>query len=289
MQWIAKHKTGIWAFAVAVAFIPGIMSSAILPRWAVIAVGAPLVSRLTLERLSQGMQYAIVLGVAWAACSVLFSPDRMAGALQFFFILATVGAFIAASEMDTLDDAMTGLALGVGVSSIVSLLYLAGHGPFDNATRFPAGLFYNSEVLAEFTAPIFLWTLLKKRWPLVLLTVLPMVACVSRTAILVALAGLVYAFRPRSKILFLALLLGWIIVSAAAAILMPDRLITSGNRIVIWMATLLAATPMGNGLGWFQAAHPIEQFAHSDAIQAINELGHRRDFPCCRSRADIAE
>ena len=271
MKWIAEHKTGIWAFAVAVAFIPGIMSAAFLPRWALIIIGAPLVSRLTLERLSQAMQYVLVLGVAWAACGVLFSPDRMAGALQLFFILAMVGAFVAASEMDTLEDAMTGLALGVGVSSVISLFYLAGIKMVDQATVYPAGLFYNSEVFAEFAAPIFLWTVLRKRWPLVVLTALPMVACGSRVAAFAVAAGALYAFRPKSKALTAALV-GSLVLAGSVAVVM-FKLGNSGTRVVIWIATLWAATPLGNGLGWFEAAHPVEQFAHSDMIQAINELG----------------
>ncbi len=274
MRWVAEHKFGIWAFAVAVAFIPGIMSAAILPRWAVIMIGAPLVSRLSLDRLSQAMQYAIVLGLSWAACSVLVSPDPMNGALLFFFMAAMVGAFLAASELETIDDAMTGLALGVGVSSIVCLLYLAGIQTASQATPNPAGLFYNSEVLAEFAAPVFLWTVLTRRWSLALMTVVPILVCGSRIAVLVVAAGLLYAYRPRSKALMAALVVALLACAIAALVVLGEgKIASAGLRVVVWGATLLAATPFGNGLGWFEAAHPAEQFAHSDAIQAINELG----------------
>lgn len=276
MKWIADHKMGIWAFVVAVAFIPHIMSSAFLPRWAAIVIGAPLVSRLTLERLSQGMQYVLVLGISWAACSVLVSPNPMHGALELFFIVAMVGAFVAASEIDSLDDAMTGLALGIAVSSVLCLLFLVGIRPVEqniSNLELPAGLFYNSEVLAEFTAPVFLWAVLRKRWPLVLMTAVPMVACGSRVALLAAGAGLVYALWRRSRLWGSVVAFGWVIAGAALVLFVPGRLSGSGQRVVVWLATLLAATPLGNGLGWFEAAHPIEQFAHSDAIQAINELG----------------
>ncbi len=274
MPWIAAHKWGVWAFVVAVAFIPGIMSAALLPRWAAIVIGVPLVSRLTLERLSQAMQYVIVLGLSWAACSILFSPDPMAGALQFFYIVAVVGVFLAASELDSLDDAMTGAAVGIAVSSVISLMYLAGASPVEQlAGGHPAGLFYNSEVFAEFAAPVFLWTVLRKRWPLVLATALPMALCWSRVATLTVAIGLLYAFLPRSKLLATTLILGLVAACAAALVISPDKFSSAGLRFVIWGATLLAATPLGNGLGWFQAAHPIEGFAHSDAIQAAAELG----------------
>jgi hypothetical protein len=185
-------------------------------------------------------------------------------------MVVTVGVFIAASEIESLDDAMTGLSLGVGVSAFVSVLFMIGLPVVDQATPTPAGLFYNSEVLAEFAAPIFLWTVLKRRWPLILATALPMVACQSRVAVIAVFFGLFYAWHPKSKVWTGAIAL--VLVTAAAGAIML-RIPSAGTRIVIWGATLLAATPLGNGLGWFEAAHPIEQFAHSDMIQAINELG----------------
>jgi hypothetical protein len=198
----------------------------------------------------------------------------MAGSLQFFFIVATVGAFLAASEAETLDDAMTGLAWGIGVSSVFSLLYMAGFQVVDQSTVKPAGLFYNSEVLAEFAAPVFLWAVLTKRWSLIVATAIPMVACGSRVAMLAVASGALYAFWPRSKILAAVLVLMLVCGSAIAFVAMGlGKTDSAGLRVVIWIATLLAATPLGNGLGWFETAHPVEQFAHSDAIQAMNELG----------------
>ncbi len=274
MRWVAEHKIGIWAFAVAVAFIPGIMSAAVLPRWAVIMIGAPLVSRLSLDRLSQSMQYVLVLGLSWAACSVLISPEPMAGALQFFFVMAVVGAFLAASEWESLDDAMTGLALGIGVSSAICLLDLSGVQIVAKASTAPAGLFYNSEVLAEFAAPVFLWTVISKRWPLAAMTFVPIAMCNSRIALLVVAAGALYAYWPRSKLLGVSLVVALFVCASVALVAWGQGKIDSaGLRVVVWLATLLAATPLGNGLGWFAAAHPAEQFAHSDMIQAINELG----------------
>ena len=91
--------------------------------------------------------------------------------------------------------------------------------------------------------------------------------------LLVVCLGLLYAFLPRSKLLATTLILGLVAACATALVISPDKFSSAGLRFVIWGATLLAATPLGNGLGWFQAAHPVEGFAHSDAIQAAAELG----------------
>jgi hypothetical protein len=278
VQWIAAHKWGIWAFAVAVAFIPHIMSSAFLPRWGVIIIGTPLVSRLALGRLSQTMQYVLVLGIAWAACSVLFAPDRMAGAYQLFLMVATIGVFIAASEIDTLDDAMTGLAFGIGLSSALCWLFLSDIKLVEQGTVHPAGLFWNSEILAEFAAPVLLWALLKRRWPLVALTVTPMLVSESRVALLALGTGLLYYFRPRSTALTVAMfsvlaLAGILVVLLLLGSAPDNRIGSAGLRIVYWLTAIWSATPLGNGLGWWNAAHPAEAFVHSDALQAVNELG----------------
>ncbi len=52
-----------------------------------------------------------------------------------------------------------------------------------------------------------------------------------------------------------------------------DKLTSAGQRIILWIATVMAMTPLGNGLGWFAAAHPSEEYAHSDVLQAVAELG----------------
>jgi hypothetical protein len=166
------------------------------------------------------------------------------------------------------------LAWGIGLSSIINLFEYVGVPLVEHGSAAPAGLFYNSEVLAEFTAPVFLWTVLTKRWPLVLATALPMVASGSRMAILAVIAGGLYAFRPSSRMLQAGMVLAFLAIATGLVFMLGlYKIETAGIRLVVWGATLLAATPLGNGLGWFQAAHPVEQFAHSDAIQAINELG----------------
>ena len=74
MKWIAEHKFGIWAFLVAVAFVPNIMSAAIVGRWAIIAIGIPLVARIEFK-FPFAIQFALAMGFAWSAASVLYAPD----------------------------------------------------------------------------------------------------------------------------------------------------------------------------------------------------------------------
>ncbi|MGE5151990.1 MAG: hypothetical protein ACM3II_17885, partial [Rhodospirillaceae bacterium] len=65
-------------------------------------------------------------------------------------------------------------------------------------------------------------------------------------------------------------------VAAGLAALMVfgvDKLGSAFERIVVWIAMADAVVPLGRGLGWVSLALPRQQFAHSDALQALVEVG----------------
>ena len=278
MKWADEHKYGIWAFAVATAFIPGIMSSAIVGRWAVIAIGIPLVGQISFKFPSV-IQTALAMGLAWAATSLWITPDLRDGSLQLFFMFLLVGVMGAASQMKTLDDALAGMCWGVGVSSVLcwfALPFEWAHPLVAQTPSFYAGLFYNSEVLSELAAPLLIWAVVSKRWDLTAATVLPLIVNTSRVAIVVVILGLLYAYRPRSKRVW-AMVAGLALAVLAAALWHyttgPAKFGSAGLRLVDWMVTALAINPVGHGIGWFRITHAGEEFAHSDVLQAMAELG----------------
>ena len=244
-----------------------------IPRWTVIAVGVPLASGFDFGAVWPPVRALMLAGLAYAAFSLSASPDRLGGALELYFLLVLCGAFVLGAELATLDDVMEGLALGIGVSSLLCVAQALGWEGVPQASV-PAGLFYSRELLAEFAAPVALWAVVAKRPWLLLLTLPPILLCHSRVAVLALAVGLLFAFRPRSKTIFAALAV-LIAVSGFAAMLAlgPEKFHNAGLRLTIWGATAMAVTPFGNGLGWFHAAHPIEDYAHSDVLQAVAEMG----------------
>jgi hypothetical protein len=273
MKWIANHRFGIWGFLVAVAFIPGIMSSAYAGRWAVLALGVPLMGRIDFK-FTTAVQTALALGFGYALASLMIVHDVRGGELELGFMLITIGVMSAAAHLETLSDVMTGLCLGVGVNSVFCLFGLGGHPLVAQGSWSYAGLFYNSEVLTEFAAPLFVWALASRKWPMVALTVLPLLINGSRIAVLAAAVGLFYAYRA----LPWKYLLGIVVtLSAALVAVVVHRqgvvLGSVGQRIVIWLETAMAITPTGRGVGWFRSTHLAEEFAHSDVLQALSEFG----------------
>lgn len=272
MKWLTHHKHGLLGFAVSAAYWPGILSAAFVPRWAVVAVGVPLVSDLDTSNLDPAVRHTLIGLLAVSCLSLLASPDPAAGFRDVLFLLFLCGAFIMGSRLERMDDVMMGLGFGLGLSSLLCIPQWFG-APILPQGSPPAGLFYSSLVLGEFSALILIWALLRPARAVAVLALVPVLLTGSRVALVTVAVALIYSWRP-----------GWKILAVASAVFVVPVMIclfgigeikfnSAGLRAVIWGATAMSLTPFGNGLGWFQAAHPAEQYAHSDVLQAMAELG----------------
>lgn len=272
---------GILGFMVATAYWPGIASAASLPREAAVAVGVSLFLRLDPREVDWRMLCLLVLAAAWA-----ISRSQTTGISVWFAVL--VGVFIAGAGLRSLDGVMTGMAIGLGVSSAICIAQLAGwQGVLQNSV--PAGLFFNREPLAELAAPVAVWWFLqvlrriinRKVELLALGATLPLILCGERVAIFATTAGLVYYWhqspgansrRPIAE--FAAELTG---LALFAALMLeffgPERWASALLRIDIWHLSLTAITPLGHGLGWFMKTYPDLAASHSDVLQMFVELG----------------
>ena len=273
---LARYKTAALGFAVAAVYWPGMIAGAFMPRWAVIAFGVPLVSRLDPRNLPDTMKFVLLFLVALGAVSLMASPYPLAGVQDLLFIIFLCGTFLLGAEQDSLDRIMGGVALGLGVSTVMVIgQYFGWMGPPHDSTL-PAGLFFNSELLGEFAALVFVWGALKRNWTVAIVAGLPVLLTQSRVGVIAIIVGLFYALGLRSVWLNMAIVAGVILIAAAMAAGFGfdiSKMQSALHRITLWGAAILAWTPFGNGLGWGTAAFPYEQFVHSDAIQAATELG----------------
>ena len=260
-----------FGFAVSAAYWPGILSAAYTPRWAVIAVGLPFVPGF---RLGGPMLWLLGWLVVLGAMSLRLSPDQLTGFFELICIVLLCGTFIFGAALPSLDDLMIGLGVGLAISSCLTVMQALGWDGLPQSAA-PAGLFYNREVLAEFAALVMVWAMLRPRWVIAFAAFVPVVLCYSRIAILTVLLGLLYAWCGRSKLRWTVSGCGLLILAAGSLFAMGfGKAASADHRLILWGATILAFEPFGHGLGWFQAAHPVEEFAHSDVLQAIVELGY---------------
>jgi hypothetical protein len=271
------------AFLVAAAFVPGIFSSASMPRWWAIAIAVPLCSRMDPRALDPRIAALLAAGLAWCAASLSWSPDPLDGGLNLLMLALLSLAMIAAAGEADVEPAIEAFGWGVGVSALIAVPQSMGWSPVYQITS-PAGLFASSEVLAEVAAPVLVWAALRRphgaritpHWGLVALMLIPLALCHSRIAVAVAAAGLVAGWRPsRSWHRPAALILLSVAAVAAVGLFGAGKMQSGLDRVVLWGAAVQSITPVGRGLGWWAFAHPgsIEEFAHSDALQMMVEVG----------------
>ena len=260
-------------FAVAAAYWPGIMSGEFVSRWVVIAVGLPLVCSLDLRVIPEWTRWLLGFLMVLGALSLLVSPFPTAGIQDLLFMAFLCAAFLFGAEQISLDAVMTGLTLGFVPSTILSIVqYFDWLQPVMHASQV-SGLFYNSEILGEFAALIFIWNLVRRRWALAAMALVPLLLSHSRIGIIVALIAIGYA-APKLRSHRLALISVTVLVAFGCVFLFgAAKFVTAEHRAVIWITVLANLTLLGNGLGWVTLAFPMEQFAHSDALQALAELG----------------
>lgn len=256
------------AFTVAIAFWPGLLSSAVAPRWALMAVGLPLCSRLDPREIDPRAQILIGALLTYAAASLLWSTGPLDGWNDLFRLLIFLGAILAGSNQEDLSPVMRAMAWGVAVSALLVPFQLAGHSPVDEAS-IPAGLFYNRDFLAEAAAVFFVWAVFSREVWLAALLAIPLAVSGSRVALLCAAAGILSAGSRKTMIGAACL----VAVAVGVMFVFPNKIGSAETRLVLWQGGIGGIVPFGQGLGSFMAAHPTWEYAHSDLIQSFYELG----------------
>jgi hypothetical protein len=272
MTWLRSHQTGLLGFAVAAAYWPTLPDAAFVPRWALIAVALACVSTLDPRNLPVLLRYVLGFLVVIAALSLIGSPDARSGTLDLFYIVILCGVMLLGAELDSLDDVMVGMAFGLMPSVALSAWqYFGGWSPVP--VRGPAGFLFNSEVLAELCALVAVWCCVSRRLWLAGILAVPIVLCQSRIGAIAAAAAVLYGLRPPARWLFPASVILLMLGIASVVSLGPEKFTFAVHRAMIWGAMAATFVPLGNGLGWFAAVHPLEQYGHSDVLQAFAELG----------------
>lgn len=269
---VADYKTAASGFMVAVAYWPGMLSPAYVPRWAALAIALPLLMNLDPRSVPSAVRGSLLFVLAMALIATAFtSPDSAGGYLELFYGALLCLALCAGANLIRIDDLMLGAGAGLALSSVLAVTQYTGLWSPIPQTSIPAGLFHNSEVLGEFAALILTWAIVRRNWVLVVVGAIPVALCGSRVAVLMVAVGLLYAFWPRAWWLRFGVTMAVIAAAVASLILLKSG--SADHRLTLWVATVFSWKLFGNGLGWFQANYPQEGFAHSDALQAVGEIG----------------
>lgn len=275
---MGETALGAIGFLVAIAFIPGILSAATVPRWVIIATIPalfPLTPRLTAPLLIG----ELLLG--WAAISLLWdsNPVDGVGALIQLALLGT--CFMLGAQAVTLRPLYVGMGIALGANGgIVLLQQFYNHDiVWPIATTAPAGLFINSNTSAEVTALILVAAISHRIWWLVPGLLPAMIFSQSRSAMLAVLTAVVWSLRREWRIVLPAAMF-----AGTAFYWLRGHMTSSHERIGIYLDTLSGMTWLGHGIGSFQTEFPYHathvdtfmswvEHAHSDPLELAFELG----------------
>lgn len=141
---------GALAFITSVAYLPGIPSAAVAPRWWAILIGAPLALAAC-----QGIRITAghLLGLAFlaiAALSFLWSVSPIDTANSLIFLLGLAAVFCAAAEAESLEPLWLALGAGAAVNAAVGFLGFLGVVTIPQSGI--GALFYQQDFLGGFAA-----------------------------------------------------------------------------------------------------------------------------------------
>ncbi len=260
----------ILAFLSGTAFLD---AGAIAPRWAVVAIGLPIVSRLDPRALPRSVAISLACGWLWATASLAWTPDRLTAVMQLFQLSTLCLAFIAGSGLDDLDGVVRGFAPAL---IVVAALCLAGFPPhqFGDPITMAAVIEGNREYLAEFAAPVAAFCVMRRWWLVAGLIAVPLLYCRERLALAAFCVAVLWAapWSARAK------LPGFILIAAAAVVSLhlgghDLKALSAVGRFHLWYLAIRAIVPFGQGVGWSLYSGVVTTGVHSDVLQLIGELG----------------
>lgn len=254
----------IFGFLVAVAYWPGINSAAIAPRWAIIAIGCPLLSLLDPRSLRAPTIGIVALG----GLSVFWASDHFTALEQLIRLLIITEAMLLSANLDDITPVLKGFFWGMALNGALVIAQWLGYHPVMEGTP-PAGLFWNRDFFAEAAAPILVWATASNAWRMIWalpLIAFPISLSGSRVACLAFFAGIA-ARKPKTTCLV------GMFVFTAYSLWYPDKIQNALQRFTVWRDAVGEPSLFGQGIGSFTAAFPVWEYAHSDLLQSHYELG----------------
>lgn len=264
----------LFGFALTALFVPDWSGAATTPRWALAAIVLPLLMRRSGALFTAAHLFGLLF-VAYAAASVLWSPQQWEAIDALLKLIVLAEAFVLGSQLRDIRPIVAGAALGLGVSSAVILLGIQ----VPQTSDYPAGLFVNSNALGEIAALALVGVVVHRVWWGVPLILPALVASHCRGALLALAGALIVWLWTKSRLASVAMagagiaLAAWMGAASESAHL----------RLEMWGAVLPQLTLAGKGIGSFYTLFPLyspfdtllqrPEHLHNDWLEFTFELG----------------
>lgn len=250
--------------------VPGWTGKFVPTDWAVLSL--VLIPSLWLQVRMNWYHWLGLTFLAYAALSAAWAPFLVDSGWIGWKLLILALAFRWGSALDDLRPLYKGLALGMGVSSIICIFQHFGFHPVDSP-GLPAGLFYSSIAMGGISALVITCLASEGLWLWAIPCIPALVLAGSRGAWLLIALMLVINLSRR---LWPALLL----LAACGFVMMGMHHPSDIIRLACWQAALSNLHFFGNGLGSFQSIYLQisgqlyhAEFVHNDYLHLLYELG----------------
>lgn len=274
-------SVGVFAFLLAIAFVPGIRDAAEGPRWWVAGIGLPLLLYGQRPQLTAPAVAGLVF-LAYATASLAWTPVWQDGVYRWWHWVVMAQAFALGSAIKDMRPVYRGLALGVGVNALLAASQALGWSPVDQVpTATPAGLFENRNIMGELAAVAVVAAFFAgPRWSADLPLVALLLSQCRGAGVALSAAGLCWLAwrRPVLALLAAAFCIG---LGLGAIQWRPE---TVERRVALWQDIAENLTFAGHGIGSLYSTYPaiakrtdaLEQrpdHAHNDALETAYDLG----------------
>jgi len=237
-------------------------------RWALLAVAIPLFLLWVREKrgLAKPPAGFVLLFALLFGHYALFSSFALAGLDDFIHLCILFGAFYLGMHASDLRDFWLGLALGVTINAALMVAQMLGYSGIEQ-TAAPAGLFRNSNVVAEAACIALLVAGYYRMWWLLPGAQIAIVLSGSKAAFGAAVVSVLFLFMP-GRWRYLAPALAGVI-----GVTFFLHSTSMSERALIWLVLLDAVNWTGHGIGSYFAAHTATGFAHNEYLQMWYEWG----------------
>jgi hypothetical protein len=263
------------AFLIPIAYIPGITGAAIATGWSVLSCVLPVITWR--EGAKQSSPVFILCGMTfflYACWSLDWVDNPWTGLSTIWQYAILAGVFYAGTQLADLRKVTIGLAIGFGVSSVVSIAQALGlDWIIEYVPCRPSGLTFNPEILGEGCALTILLCLSYRFWWLVTLLAPGLVLSQSRAAILALAVGLTLQYcRPQRGSLWAACPMTWV------ALAQHDT--ADDFRWLVWRVLYHFLNFWGHGAGSIEAVlihfkgnYYAPAYAHNEFLDLTYQYG----------------
>lgn len=248
----------ILGFLLAVCFNPYSFAAATQPRWAFLAITLPL---LLIQAKPQPFTILHLIGalfLSWAIITLTWTANVMDGLGLLIQLAIVASAFLYGTRVEHLSPLMKGLALGLGISSLIVVVPWAQElfrGDLVSVSH--EGLLGNRNLLGEAAVLVAVGCVVYRAyWYLPLLLPAIFITPLPRGALLGGLASLSAWAWGKNKLLLIPLGLVFCL-GIGGSLLLAGKDISTLERWHIWEAVWRGLTFWGHGLGSLYTLSPF--------------------------------